>query len=84
MRVAERRQARNKAVRSQTKTKISKAEEVIAAGNMDAAKAEVKNAISTLDKEAEAGKIHRNNAARHKSRLMKKLNKAAAPKAEKK
>ena len=51
---------------------------MISSGNLDAAKAEVKAAISALDKEAEKGKVHRNNAARRKSRLMKKLNKAAA------
>ncbi len=85
MRVANRRKDRNKAVLSQTKTSVSKAEEVIASGNLEAAKGEVKVAISTLDKEAERGKVHRNNAARRKSRLMKKLNKAGtATKAEKK
>jgi small subunit ribosomal protein S20 len=85
MRVAERRKDRNKSVRSQTKTRIVKAEEAIASGNLEAAKAEVKVAISVMDKEADKGKIHRNNIARHKSRLMKKLNTAAsAVKAEKK
>jgi small subunit ribosomal protein S20 len=78
MRVAERRKDRNKSIRSQTKTKIVKAEEAISSGNLEAAKAEVKVAISIMDKEADKGKIHRNNTARHKSRLMKKLNKAAA------
>jgi len=33
-------------------------------------------AISSFDKAAEKGVIHRNSTARHKSRLMKKLNKA--------
>jgi small subunit ribosomal protein S20 len=85
MRVAERRKDRNKSIRSQTKTKIVKAEEAISSGNLEAAKAEVKVAISIMDKEADKGKIHRNNTARHKSRLMKKLNKAAAAsKSEKK
>jgi small subunit ribosomal protein S20 len=79
MRVAERRQARNKSMRSLTKTNVSTAEEMISAGNADAAKAKVKIAISTLDKEAGKGNIHSNNAARRKSRLMKKLNKIAAP-----
>jgi small subunit ribosomal protein S20 len=85
MRVAERRKERNKSVRSQTKTMIVKAEETISSGNVESAKAQVKAAISTMDKEADKGKIHRNNIARHKSRLMKKLNKAAAAsKSEKK
>jgi small subunit ribosomal protein S20 len=85
MRVADRRKARNKSVRSLTKTSVSVAEGMISSGNVDAAKAQVKTAISTLDKEAQKGKVHLNNAARRKSRLMKKLNKiAAAPKTEKK
>jgi small subunit ribosomal protein S20 len=85
MRVADRRMERNKSVHSQTKTKVSNAEAMITAGNADAAKAKVKTAISTLDKEAVKGKIHTNNAARRKSRLMKKYNKIAAPaKSEKK
>jgi small subunit ribosomal protein S20 len=33
-------------------------------------------AISALDKAAQKGVIHQNNAARHKSRLMKQLNQA--------
>jgi small subunit ribosomal protein S20 len=85
MRVAERRKDRNKSVRSHTKTLIVKAEDAISSGNIETAKAQVKNAISTIDKEADKGKVHRNNSARHKSRLMKKLNKAAAAaKSEKK
>jgi small subunit ribosomal protein S20 len=84
MRVADRRKARNKSIRSQTKTTISKAELTIASGSLDAAKADVLKAISTLDKETERGKSHTNKTARRKSRLMKKLNQAAAAKSEKK
>ena len=57
MRVADRRKARNKSVRSQTKTNVSKAEQTIASGNLDAAKVDVLKAISTLDKETEKGKV---------------------------
>ncbi len=78
MRTAERRQARNKSVLSQTKTSVSKAERTVTAGNLDLAQADVKSAISALDRETERGKSHRNNAARRKSRLMKKLNQALA------
>jgi small subunit ribosomal protein S20 len=77
MRVADRRQKRNQSTRSGTKTLVTKAEGVIAGGNLEAAQAEVKTAITSLDKEAERGTVHRNNAARRKSRLMKKLNAAA-------
>ena len=76
VRVAERRRLRNKSVRSRCKTYITKAEELIASGKVDPARNAVVTAISSLDKAAEKGVIHRNNAARRKSRLMKKLNEA--------
>jgi small subunit ribosomal protein S20 len=47
-------------------------------GDLNAARAATELAISTLDKAAEKGIIHRNNAARRKSRLLKRLNKIAA------
>ncbi|MBN1188738.1 MAG: 30S ribosomal protein S20 [Dehalococcoidales bacterium] len=78
MRVAARRQARNKSIRSLTKTKVKTAEEMISSGNLDAAKAKLKIAVSTLDKEAARGAVHSNNAARRKSRLVKKFNKMVA------
>lgn len=81
MRVAERRLTRNKATRSKVKTEITKAETLIAAGNMEAAKAGVKDAIKILDKEGNKGITHPNAVARRKSRLMKKLNKASVKKA---
>ena len=79
MRVAERRQLRNKSVRSLCKTNITKAERLIFSGELEAAQKAVVTAISSLDKAAEKGVIHPNNAARRKSRLMKKLNEAQAP-----
>jgi len=74
LRVALRRRARNKSTRSATRTRIKKVESLIRSGNLEAAQAAVKIAISALDKEAEKGVSHKNNAARRKSRLMKKLN----------
>ena len=79
MRVAERRQRRNKSVRSLVKTDINKAERLIFSGELESAQGAVIAAISSLDKAAEKGIIHPNNAARRKSRLMKKLNEAMAP-----
>jgi len=75
-RVAERRQLRNKSVRSLCKTNITKAEKLIFSGELELAKQAVVAAISSLDKAAEKKVIHPNNAARRKSRLMKKLNEA--------
>jgi small subunit ribosomal protein S20 len=76
MRAAARRQVRNKSVRSLCKTNITKAERFIFTGELEAAQEAVVQAISALDKAAEKGIIHPNNAARRKSRLMKKLNEA--------
>lgn len=78
MRVAGRRQTRNKNIRTLSKTDVKKADKLIATGDIEAAKGAVVAAISTLDKTAEKRILHRNNAARRKSRLMKKLNKAQA------
>ena len=62
---------------------IKKAEELIFSGQVKQAESEVVAAISSVDKAAEKGIIHPNNAARRKSRLMKKLNQARAePSAE--
>ena len=78
VRVAERRRLRNKSIRSLCKTNITKAERLIFSGELEAAREAVVAAISALDKAAEKGVIHPNNAARRKSRLMKKLNEAQA------
>ena len=70
-----RRAERNKMYRSRVKTAIRKAEQLIFAGkSSDEA---VREAMSTLDRAAVKGIIHKNNAARRKSRLAKKLAKVA-------
>jgi len=80
VRVDERKRLRNKSIRSQCKTNVTKAERLIFMGELEAAREAVVAAISSLDRAAEKGVIHPNNAARRKSRLMKKLNEAQAPK----
>ena len=62
-------------VRTSTRTYLKKAHTLVAAGKVDAATEAVQVAVSALDKAAEKGVIHKNNAARHKSRLMAALNK---------
>ena len=69
---------RNRSVKSLCRSSITKAEKLMDEGNIEGAKVAVKSAVSTLDKAAEKGIIHPNNAARRKSRLMDKLNKTAA------
>ena len=78
VRTAERKRLRNKSISSLCKTSITKAEKLIFSGELEAAREAVAVAISALDKAAEKGVIHPNNAARRKSRLMDKLNQAQA------
>ena len=78
VRVASRRQQRNKSVRSEIKTGITKAEKLIFTGELEEAQKAVGAAVSSLDKAANKQIIHANNAARRKARLLKKLNQAIA------
>ena len=75
-RVSAKSQLRNKSVRSEVKTNITKAERLIFSGELEGAKVAVVAAISSLDGAAEKGILKSNNSARRKSRLMKKLNQA--------
>jgi small subunit ribosomal protein S20 len=77
-RQSEKRQAQNRIYLGGARTSVKKARTAIASGNGDAADAAVKEAMSTLDRAATKGVLHRNNAARRKSRLMRSLNKAKA------
>lgn len=74
-RTAERRRIRNRRYRSASRTLVRKAEDLIAQAEEQAAAGAVANAISMLDRAAVKGIIHKNNAARRKSRLMAKYNK---------
>jgi small subunit ribosomal protein S20 len=78
VRVAEKKRIRNKSVRSEVKTSVTRAEKLIFSGELEAAQGAVTSAVSSLDKAAEKGILHSNNASRRKSRLMKKLNQAQA------
>lgn len=78
VRVASRRQHRNKSVRSEIKTGITRAEKLIFNGELEEAQKAVVAAVSSLDTAANKKIIHANNAARRKARLLKKLNQALA------
>ena len=67
------RRLRNRYFRGQARTFVKKARTVIESGNRDQANKAIEEAISALDKAAGKGIIHKNNAARRKSRLMKQL-----------
>jgi small subunit ribosomal protein S20 len=72
MRQEQKRRLHNRSIKSLVKTQITKARQAIIA-DADAETA-VRDAVSDLDRAAKKGVIHRNNAARRKSRLMKQLN----------
>ncbi len=68
----EKRRLRNRTVRGAARAAVRNARAAILAGDTSSKEA-VLAAISRLDKAAEKGVIHKNNAARRKSRLMKAL-----------
>jgi small subunit ribosomal protein S20 len=67
------RHERNKAVKAELKTRTKRAEATIGTDDNDDA---VKAAVKRIDSAASKGVIHKNAAARKKSRLMKKVNAA--------
>lgn len=77
MRSDERKRVRNQKLRSKVKTLIKRAEQSIT-GSEDVTVETVRLACAELDKAASKGVLHKNNAARRKSRLMSKLNKSTA------
>ena len=77
--VLERKSQRNRPIRTATRTYVKKAQEAIGTGDVEAAVESTNQAIQFLDKAATKGIIHRNNAARRKSRLMARLNRLNPP-----
>jgi small subunit ribosomal protein S20 len=74
-----RRAQRNRAVRSEVKTKVVKARRTLTGGPVGESDrfALALEAIQALDRAASKGVLHRNNAGRRKSRLAKQLSKLA-------
>jgi small subunit ribosomal protein S20 len=66
------RRVRNKAVRSEIRTRVKNAESAAAEGAEASAEA-LRMAVKRIDKAASKGVIHKNQAANRKSRLMKRL-----------
>ncbi|MBN1284407.1 MAG: 30S ribosomal protein S20 [Anaerolineae bacterium] len=73
IRSSERKHKRNNVFRARARTHIKKVRDYMDQGELDAARQEAEVAIVVLDKAANKGIIHKNNAARRKSRLMKRL-----------
>ena len=77
IRSSARKRERNRVFRSQARTYVNKARKLIAEGKIEEAREQAQLAIVALDKAAQKGIIHKNKAARYKSRLMKRLNQSA-------
>lgn len=69
----EKRRLHNRTYRNRTRTLVKKARLAIENGNLDEAREATQIAVRDLDKLASRGVVHRRNAARRKSRLMRQL-----------
>ncbi len=85
LRASQRRRMRNKPVRSHARTTVRDALSAMsnasAQGEWTDADAALATAIQALDKAASQGVIHANNAARHKSRLLRQYSHLKNPEA---
>ena len=68
-RLAEKRRLHNASLRSLVRTNIKKVNAAIGSGDAEKAKAAYESAVPVIDRMADKGIIHKNKAARHKSRL---------------
>ncbi|ACX52671.1 MULTISPECIES: 30S ribosomal protein S20 [Ammonifex] len=75
LRQIRKRTLRNKMLRSALKTAIKKFEQALAQGAPDVEE-KLRAALRAIDKARTKGILHRNTAARKKSRLMRKYNQA--------
>ncbi|HPU00959.1 MAG: 30S ribosomal protein S20 [Firmicutes bacterium] len=78
MRQTLKRTARNRRVKSIVKTATRRFEEAIQSGDRELAQSRLIAAIRKIDQAAAKGVIHKNNAARKKSRLTRLFNRFAA------
>ena len=72
-RQSERRRKHNASMRSELRTAIKNAAKAIEAGDKTEADKVFRAAMSTVDRIADKGIIHKNKAARHKSQLAQRL-----------
>ena len=68
-RQAEKRRSHNASLRSLVRTNIKRVNAAITTGDADKAQAAYASAVPVIDRMADKGIIHKNKAARHKSRL---------------
>ncbi|MBX6351103.1 MAG: 30S ribosomal protein S20 [Clostridia bacterium] len=72
-RQAEARRLRNRATKSRVRTRLRRFFELVAQGEVQGAREALRLAMSAIDKAVKKGVLHRNTAARRKSRIMKAL-----------
>ncbi|MGQ9496797.1 MAG: 30S ribosomal protein S20 [Desulfotomaculales bacterium] len=74
--VIRKRTERNRRLKSALRTAIKRFEEALATGAAEEAQTRLRRALVAIDKAVTKGILHRNTAARKKSRLMRKMNAA--------
>ncbi|MFW5992107.1 MAG: 30S ribosomal protein S20 [Halanaerobiaceae bacterium] len=77
VRTSEKRAARNRERKETLKNSIKAFEKLVEEEKVEEAREQLKETVKIIDKSASKGIIHKNNAARKKSRLTKMLNKIA-------
>jgi small subunit ribosomal protein S20 len=79
MRQSEKRRVRNATTRSGVRSAVRTVRSALESGAAAEARAQLTRAIRLLDKAVTKGVLHRNTAARRKSRLTRQLNALATP-----
>ena len=64
---------RNRSAKTETRTILGRANRSLESGDAETAQSAVALAVRTLDRAVTKGILHKNNAARRKSRMMAKL-----------
>jgi len=75
---AEKHRAQNASARSRLRTFVKKVVLAVAAGDLEKARAAYQEAVPVIDSSAGKGLIHKNKAARNKSRLSARIKALAA------
>jgi small subunit ribosomal protein S20 len=82
LRQTDKRRLRNRVYRSEARTYVKRANQLIAEQKLDEAAEVAALAVSALDRAAQKGVVHKKNAARRKSRLIKRLHRAQGQSAD--
>jgi len=78
IRQSEKRRIMNRQARSQMRTEIKKFRSLLSEKKVDEARGMLPDVYGVIDRTARKGIIHRNTAARYKSRLTQQLNQVAS------